>query len=56
MTDAFWQALPDTGAVADLSDHVFYPLSLYNDAALRAIDGLHRQFLFLEVEGEVKRE
>lgn len=38
---------------ADLSDLLFYPLSLYNDAATRAIDTLNRQFLFNEVEGEL---
>jgi cytoplasmic FMR1 interacting protein len=38
---------------AELSDSLFYPLSLYNDAALRAVDRLNRRFLFDEVEGEV---
>jgi cytoplasmic FMR1 interacting protein len=38
---------------AELSDSLLYPLSLYNDAALRAVDRLNRRFLFDEVEGEV---
>ncbi len=38
---------------AELSDSLFYPLSLYNDAALRAVDTLNRRFLYDEVEGEV---
>jgi cytoplasmic FMR1 interacting protein len=40
-------------AGAELTDSLFYPLSLYNDAALRAVDRLNRRFLFDEVEGEV---
>jgi folate-binding protein YgfZ len=37
MTDAFWQALPDTGAVADLSDHV--RLRLTGPDAVRYLNG-----------------
>lgn len=34
----------DSGA--ELTDSLYYPLSMYNDAALRAVDRLNRRFLF----------
>ncbi len=40
-------------STADLSDSLLFPLSLYNDAASRAVDHLRRQFLFNEIEAEV---
>jgi len=34
-------------------EFVFYPLDLYNDAANRALNSLHQQFLYDEIEAEV---
>eukprot|EP01114_Cavostelium_apophysatum_P018213 TRINITY_DN5592_c0_g1_i1.p1 TRINITY_DN5592_c0_g1~~TRINITY_DN5592_c0_g1_i1.p1 ORF type:complete len:1338 (-),score=458.14 TRINITY_DN5592_c0_g1_i1:118-4131(-) len=34
-------------------EYVFYPLDLYNDSANRALNSLHQQFLYDEIEAEV---
>jgi cytoplasmic FMR1 interacting protein len=38
---------------ASMMEYVFYPLSLYNDAASRALCSLKRQFLYDELQAEV---